>query len=154
VTSYAPSQIQFRGATLADSDMLLRWRNDSDAVLYSRSGQPVGVGSHYDWIKARLLCDPTRLWIAEHAGIAVGVLRFDVEKDAAMVSIAVAPDHRRAGHALAMLRILPRLVEGDAKVSRLIAEVHPNNAASLRTFARAGFRSAGASDGFLVLEWP
>ena len=79
------------------------------------------------------------------------------EGDAEIVSIAVLPEHRRAGVATALLRhILSRLRR--ARIGRLTLMVRPDNLAAIRFYRGLGFRSAGRvaryyedrSDGLLM----
>jgi [ribosomal protein S18]-alanine N-acetyltransferase len=79
------------------------------------------------------------------------------EGDAEIVSIAVLPEHRRAGVATALLRhTISRLRR--AGVGRLALMVRPENLAALRFYRGLGFRVAGRitryyedrSDGLLM----
>jgi RimJ/RimL family protein N-acetyltransferase len=142
-----------RPAGGADADLLLRWRNDPDAVRFSVSGRAVTVEEHCAWMAARLADTATRLWIAQEGGAPVGQVRLDVSDGTATVSIAVAPEHRGAGLGSEMLRALLSLIAGDSAVLRLRALANPDNAASLRIFQKAGFRPLpGGEGGFAVLE--
>ena len=129
-----------RPATREDSDRLLAWRNDPDAVRTSMTGSPVSPGEHALWVDDRLRRPLPRLWIAEVDGIAVGQVRLDVDdQGAGVVSIAVAREHRGRGLAAAMLDALAGIAAGDPNVHRLIARVREDNAPSLRAFRRAGY---------------
>ena len=79
------------------------------------------------------------------------------DQDAEIVSIAVLPDHRRAGVATALLRhILSRLPR--ARVGLLTLMVRTDNLAAIRFYRGFGFRAAGRiaryyedrSDGLLM----
>jgi ribosomal-protein-alanine acetyltransferase len=61
---------------------------------------------------------------------------------AEIVSVAVAPEHRRAGVATALLRhTLARLRR--ARVTAVALMVRPDNAGAIRFYERLGFRAAG-----------
>jgi RimJ/RimL family protein N-acetyltransferase len=138
-----------------DIALLLRWRNDHDAVRFSVSRRQVTLDEHEEWLAQRLRDSAPRLWIAEEDGVAVGQVRLDVDGDAGTVSIAVAAGERGRGVGTAILEAAQAIVPATAALSRLRALVHPDNSASLRVFKRAGFRRMPAADaGFVVFEWP
>ena len=70
-------------------------------------------------------------WIIEHDGIPAGVIRFDDLHGEREVSIYMAPEMKRRGIAKAGLA----LVTGPA-----VAEIRPENTASVALFMAAGFR--------------
>jgi RimJ/RimL family protein N-acetyltransferase len=149
----AGTEIVLRPATPGDAAQLLEWRNEPDVVRFSISGRPVEPSEHSQWLAARLDDPERRLWIAEEAGDPVGQVRVDLASGTGTVSIAVAPAHRGRGVGSSVLRALLVEIEADLGVRDLRAVVHPENAASLRAFERAGFQDAGRTQrGFLVLE--
>src|SRR5699024_5460179 len=88
-----------RPATLADSSLLLRWRNDPETRAVSRSTDRVSWEGHTGWY-ARAVEDPEReLYVIERGGAPVGTVRFDaLEGPEWEVSITLAPEAR--GHGL------------------------------------------------------
>jgi len=151
--SPAGDEAVLRPATPADRALLLEWRNDKDVVRFSLSGRPVAAAGHASWLAARLAEAAPRLWIAEEAKEPVGQVRVDLEDETGTVSISVAPAHRGRGVGSAMLRALVIEMEADVAVRILLALVHRENTASLRSFDRAGFSDTGREQrGFVVLE--
>jgi len=148
-------QVRLRPALENDSAMLLALRNDPDAVGFSVSGRAVTVAEHERWFR-RVRDDPAhhRLWIAEEDGRPVGQVRVDVTGDIGTVSIGVAAGHRGRGVGTSMLHAVVAKVGVDAAPSRLTAVVRPDNPASLRAFAAAGFRRVAAGAELVELEWP
>jgi RimJ/RimL family protein N-acetyltransferase len=141
-----------RPATPADEALLLLWRNDPAVVRWSITGRPVAPGAHAHWLAARLAGPNPRLWIAEEAGEAVGQVRVDRDDETGTVSIATAPGHRGRGVGSRMLGALVAEMEADHELRTLLAMVHPDNAASLNLFQRAGFLSVGSRQGFVIFE--
>ena len=97
-------------------------------------------------------------FVAKRSRRIVGYAVASVEEgDAEIVSIAVLPEHRRAGVATALLRhIVSRLRR--ARVGRVTLMVRPDNLAAIRFYRGLGFRAAGRvvryyedhSDGLLM----
>lgn len=127
-----------RGATPEDAAFLFSLRTDPATVAVSRGHVP-DADAHAVWLHDTLVDAERRLWIAEDDGEAVGVVRLDrVAALAAVVSITVAPAHRRKRYGVAMLG----LVDAAAPiwgVTRLIAEIMDGNTASQGLFERAGY---------------
>lgn len=148
-----PQRVTLRGAVDDDARRLLVWRNDVDAVRFSVSGRPVTAEDHKRWFASRRDDPQGRLWIAEEGGTPVGQVRVDVTDGVGVVSVAVAPEHRRRGIGSAILRAMVAEITADDGVRTLRAVVHPDNAQSIRAFERAGFRlTAESSRRFSVLE--
>src|ERR1700730_14295580 len=97
--------VTLRSARDDDAERILEWRNDADAIRFSVSGRRVTGEDHARWFATRRHDPRVHLWIAEVDGTAVGQVRFDEEADGVgVVSIAVAPAHRRRGVGSEMLR--------------------------------------------------
>jgi UDP-2,4-diacetamido-2,4,6-trideoxy-beta-L-altropyranose hydrolase len=149
------AHVTLRAVRVEDSSRILAWRNDPDAVRFSGNGRAVTAGEHRAWFSQVVAKGSrTRLWIAEELGEPIGQVRIDVEGDIGTVSIAVAPDRRGHGAGTAMLRAIVAAAASDPTLRILIALVRPDNAASLRAFAAAGFRRGALNaDGFVQFEW-
>src|SRR5487761_22820 len=100
------AEVTLRPATEDDSDVLLEWRNDPEAIRFSVSGRGVTPAEHREWLSGRLAHPGSRLWIAEQAGTAVGQVRVDMEDGIGTVSVAVAPSQRGLGLGSAVLQAM------------------------------------------------
>jgi spore coat polysaccharide biosynthesis predicted glycosyltransferase SpsG/RimJ/RimL family protein N-acetyltransferase len=150
-TSDAP--VVARPATLEDSSLLLRWRNDPATREVSRSSDLVSWEGHSTWYE-RTLGNPRReLYVVERGATPVGTVRFDaLESSGAAddpaaagateeweVSITLAPEAR--GHGLSR----PVLNAGEDAFGQrhpeatVVAAILPDNAPSQRLFAGAGY---------------
>jgi RimJ/RimL family protein N-acetyltransferase len=91
-----------------------------------------------DWV--------ARAAVAEPEGVVVGHGGFHGPPDAdgtVEVAYSVDPAHRRRGYATAMLAALLRRAEQDPSVRAVRASIQPDNAGSLATIAKFGFRKVG-----------
>jgi len=114
-----------------------------------RRDQIAGDPASADWI-ARAAVDAQTGVVVGHGGIhgppdADGVVE---------VAYSVDPAFRLRGYAKAILRALLRRADDDPAVRAVRASIRPDNAGSLATIARSGFRKVGEQwdpeDG---LEW-
>ena len=147
------AEVTLRPATEGDSDVLLAWRNDPEAIRFSVSGRGVTPAEHRDWLSVRLADPGNRLWIAEQDGTVVGQVRVDLKDGIGTVSIAVAPSQRGRGLGSAVLQAMVIEMQREAGIQRLRAQAHADNIASIRAFERAGFHLEGRHEpDFIVLE--
>jgi UDP-2,4-diacetamido-2,4,6-trideoxy-beta-L-altropyranose hydrolase len=132
----------------ADSETLLRWRNDPETRHNSINTAEVSPDEHARWFRKMLACQPPRVRIAEIAGVSIGVVRLDWtdNNDSCEVSFTVAPEHRGKGCGFA---IVQHAVEG-IRNARVCAKVKSSNAASRRIFERLGYQMID-SQGELVI---
>lgn len=128
-----------RGATLSDARMLFEWRNDEETRARSRTGQPLEWEAHRGWLEQSVK-DPCRLLlVVEDRGEPFATVRWDrADPTSWMVSMTVAPSRRGQGLASSALAAAERALEAP-RPHRLLADVHLDNRASLRIFARAGY---------------
>lgn len=134
------SSIAIRGATQADSENLLLWRNHPAVRAVSRDPKLIDNNTHEAWLRA-VLSDPDRvLLIGEYQGNAIGVARFDICADEAEVSIYLAPDHKGEGCGSELLLAAEQwLGEHRPAVLSVRAEVLNNNEPSHRLFLACGY---------------
>ncbi|MDK1474809.1 GNAT family protein [Streptomyces sp. 549] len=87
-----------------------------------------------------------RIAVTTPDGAVVGHAGFHGPPDEAgtvEVGYSVVPEHRRRGHATAMLAELLRLAASEPDVRTVRASISPGNAGSLATVARFGFVRVG-----------
>jgi RimJ/RimL family protein N-acetyltransferase len=87
-----------------------------------------------------------RVAVAEPGGIVVGHGGFHGPPDddgTVEVAYSVDPAHRRRGYATAILAALLQRVQEDPSVHAVRASIRPDNAGSLATIAKFGFRKIG-----------
>ena len=128
--------IRFRRAAAADSDAILRWRNDPEVRAKSLDNRTIDARTHATWME-RVLADPKRvLLIAEDAHGPVGVVRFDLDGAEAEISVYRArPTARPRG----LIRAATAwLAQNHPEVATVTAQVLPENAGSLAAFREAG----------------
>ena len=153
VTGRSPrptSSVALRPVEPGDEDVLLTWANDPATRAASRDHAEIAPADHHRWLEQRLAAPgEARLWIGEVEGHPIGVVRFERRTPMVVeVAITVAPEARGRGLAR------PLLVAGVAAARdvfgpvTILADVLPQNQASLALFTGAGFTPlASPTDG-------
>jgi UDP-2,4-diacetamido-2,4,6-trideoxy-beta-L-altropyranose hydrolase len=137
-----PPPIRIRKAQMSDCLRLHEWRNAEEVRRFAFNTAPIAREDHVNWYHKAIENPDVALLIGDGPDCTVGVLRYDFSGDEARVSVYLVPGLQGRGLGTALL------VEGTEwlrarhpAVRRIIAEVKPDNAASLGAFASAGFTS-------------
>lgn len=135
------SGIDIRVARQDDSEQLFGWRNHPSVRAVSRNPEVINWGDHQEWFASVMTAPDRLLLIGQRGGLPVGVVRFDVQGDAAEVSIYLVPGIQRAGQGRNLLRSAERWVAANRPdVQKLCAHVLGGNERSQRLFIGAGYQ--------------
>jgi UDP-2,4-diacetamido-2,4,6-trideoxy-beta-L-altropyranose hydrolase len=134
-------EMTFEPAQLGDARRLYEWRNHPAVRAHAHDSRPIDFETHRTWL-ATVLADPQRALLIAHAGGApVGVLRFDLCGEEALVSVYLVPERLGQGLGPAIIEQGSLWLQASRPaVKRIRAEVHAANPASLASFEAAGFR--------------
>ncbi|HVT53142.1 MAG TPA: GNAT family N-acetyltransferase [Dongiaceae bacterium] len=141
--------LRFRIAEPEDETLILDWQLFPETRRYALNPNPPTPEEHHRWYAAKLQSDSDWFLLAETGDAPVGFVRLDWRGDTAgfpifLISIATAPGHYRRGIGAVLLKAARHL----APRARLLAQVLPQNTASLRLFESLGYRPG--DDGYLV----
>lgn len=119
-----------------DAELIRVWRNDPVSLEMSATyTQMKSFHEFYPEFLRNYFSSPIPAVFAVFEGKRVGVLRFD---PVAEISLLVAPHFRNKGLGLQILTAIdPFLIRQGVPV--VYAKIKPHNAASLKTFTRAGY---------------
>jgi len=140
--------IHLRSATEDDAALLLAWRNDPITRAASRSTEPVEFAVHLQWLRSNLSSQAVKIFIAEHDGRPVGVVRAVHCGEYSELSWTVAPVDRGKGIGA---EIVSRAVSVIG-VRPLRAEIRSENNASIRIAEKCGFVLQRERDHFLFYQ--
>jgi RimJ/RimL family protein N-acetyltransferase len=138
--------VRLRLADVHDENWLLDLQGQPHARRYSRNPVTPSAAEHHDWFINTLKDVGRLLFIVEANGTLAGMVRLDRKTERSKVacyeiSIALESSHCGRGIGAAALALVRRLVPA----AIIEAEILPGNAASKRTFARAGYCSVGGT---------
>jgi RimJ/RimL family protein N-acetyltransferase len=127
-----------------DSKLIWEWRNDPVTRQMSRTTDPIAWDTHAAWYAAT----DSKIVMAVVDGNPAAMLRFDfIESDHAEIGINLGPAVRGQGLGAPILMAGCAYGFDTLGLSRIRAEVKPENVASIKIFERAGFLLDGEHDG-------
>ncbi len=138
----APGELFIRPAGPRDARLLWEWANEPGVRAASFRPDPIPWAAHQVWFAARLADARVRILIAENDGEPVGVARFEPAADGAVISVAVAAAARGRGWGTRIIAAATEHFAAATGCSRVDAFIKPDNPASWRAFARAGYAEA------------
>jgi RimJ/RimL family protein N-acetyltransferase len=136
--------VTLRRATMADADVLLKWRNDALTRQFSLNPAEVSKQQHLQWLQRSLNSATRQLFIAEHGGRPVGTARVDSDGQQHMISWTLAPEQRGKGLAKLMVRNLVLRLSGT-----IVAQILPGNLASVKVAEYAGLSYQHTDNGIM-----
>lgn len=143
------STVRLRPAREGDRRLLWEWVNDPEVRGASFSPDPIPWETYVAWFDAKLRPQGSELsssiFIADDdEGSPLGQIRFDPRPDGEWeVDIGLSRHARGKGLACELIKSGMREIVNSNPNVRIHAFVKPSNAASLKAFERADFRSAG-----------
>ncbi len=134
-------RVLIRPATIADSLILHKWRNDDLMRQNSFNSDTVALSTHHSWLKGVLEKESVWLFVAELAdGSPVGFIRFEntVENDAE-ISVTVDAGLRGQGLGAQVVRYGIQALASTRGDLEPVAIVKKNNISSVKCFKSVGF---------------
>jgi UDP-2,4-diacetamido-2,4,6-trideoxy-beta-L-altropyranose hydrolase len=141
-----------------DCRLLFEWADDAVARTASFRSTPIAWEDHARWFAERLQDAQSVIYIGENAGREpVGVVRFQIKGESAVLSVNVAAGFRGQGWGRELILFSTRSLVRARSIRRVDAFVKPDNQASVRLFEASGFRRAGrervADQDALLFTW-
>lgn len=148
--------IHARSATLADSALILEWRNHESSRKYSANNQIIETEEHEKWYQHRIKqIDDQSFWIFGSNTSNLGYVRLDKLIDSENtfeISICINPDFQNQGYGKDVLAKSVFMHFEKHPKSKITARVNVNNSSSISLFTKAGFTEKAHLGDFLVFE--
>lgn len=143
LSALLPPQIELRHALAEDSGNIFKWRNAPETRQYFFDPEPIAWADHKDWLASKL-ADPNcvlLIGIEKKSKEPVGVLRYDLCKDVAVVSVYLVPRQQGSGFGSSLLSEGTRwIIKKLPQIVRIEAEILSKNSASEKAFRSANYR--------------
>jgi UDP-2,4-diacetamido-2,4,6-trideoxy-beta-L-altropyranose hydrolase len=138
-------QIRLRLICESDCRLLFEWARDPEARAASFRSADISWDEHSHWFVERMQDPDSVIYIGENsAGEPVGLVRFQIRGDSAVLSVNVSPGVRGRGWGRELITFSTNSLVRSRSVRRVDAYVKPGNEASVRLFEASGFRRAAA----------
>jgi UDP-2,4-diacetamido-2,4,6-trideoxy-beta-L-altropyranose hydrolase len=136
--------LRLRRVQEKDCRQLWEWANDPDVRPVSFVTEPISWERHMQWFYTKLGDPNAVLYVVVDSGDApAGQVRYQIDGATAAVSISLAPQFRGKGFGQLALKMATEDLFRTTATTQIDAYVKPNNTASLRLFARAGYTRVG-----------
>jgi len=141
-------RIYLRKAEPGDCRRLWILANDPAARAASFTNGWIDWSTHVEWFDRVLKNDQRHLFVAENAeGEFAGQIRFDIEQEEAVVSVAIDPSKRGHGLGAALIRAgTQRCLDEVPSVTVVHAFIKRTNGVSVAVFTKGGYRLAGLTE--------
>jgi RimJ/RimL family protein N-acetyltransferase len=151
-------ELSLRLVRESDCRLLFEWADDPVARAASFHSAAISWEDHARWFAERLQDPHSVIYIGENAvDEPVGVVRFQIKGESAVLSVNVAPEFRGQGWGKELVALATRSLVRARSARRVDAFVKPDNQASVRLFEASGFRRAGtervADQDALLFTW-
>ena len=135
------SGIVIRKALEQDSEQIFAWRNHPTIRAVSRNSNLITWQEHQQWFSL-VINDLNRpLLIGELNDFPIGVVRFDIKRNQAEVSIYVIPEEQNSGHGAELLQSAENwLSQHCLEVNSILAQALGENSRSHRLFISANYK--------------
>ncbi len=151
-------ELKLRLVREGDCGLLFEWAEDPMARAASFHSAAIVWEDHTRWFTERLQDPHSVIYIGENAvDKPLGLVRFQIKGEKAVLSVNVAPEFRSAGWGRELLALSTRSLVRTSSVRRVDALVKPDNQVSVRLFEASGFRRSGrervADQDALLFTW-
>jgi UDP-2,4-diacetamido-2,4,6-trideoxy-beta-L-altropyranose hydrolase len=144
VESTRERRLGLRPAREEDRSLLWEWANDPQVRRASFSSEPIRWEEHVGWFRSKMDdANCTMLIVTDAEQRPVGQVRLEVNHEQAVVSVSIDREHRGKGLGSEAIHVACREVLAARGIEKAHAYVKRDNTASIRSFQRAGFASAG-----------
>lgn len=133
--------LKLRPVTMDDARLILDWANEAGVRAVSFSSEPILWENHLKWFDAKLSDTNYHIWVAEDAaGTPIGQVRFEIEGEAASISISLDASQRGKNRGGLLIWAACRKLFAETAITKINAYIKPDNKASTRAFEKVGFQ--------------
>lgn len=132
--------LTIRGAHYEDCRLIYRWATDPAVRAQSFSSEEIQWSEHRAWFIGQLARTDRRFYICENEEGPIGLVRFSIENEVALLGYSLGTSARGKGYGVSMLHFATERLRAELPtVARIDAYVKKENMASQITLARLGY---------------
>ncbi len=135
--------VRLRHVKNEDINDLFKWRNHPDIRRNSFNTKPITWTEHENWFKKKSIDPNVKIYIAYYGINKIGSIRFEVKGDVIKINVMLNPDCLGKGFGAETIRLGTKKYISDKRPEKpLIAEIKPDNTASIKAFQKTGFKES------------
>ncbi|MBU2511635.1 UDP-2,4-diacetamido-2,4,6-trideoxy-beta-L-altropyranose hydrolase [bacterium] len=135
-------RISIKIATLQDSEDLYRWRNSERIREFSFNTQIISRREHEKWLHSVIDDNQRVLLIASNESQPIGVLRYDLNGESAIISMYVVPEQIGKGLGSLIIKAGNEWIHDNLPhINSIEAQIFQDNIPSIKAFEKAGFKA-------------
>lgn len=132
--------LNIRGARYDDCKLIYRWATDPAVRAQSFSSEEIHWHKHRAWFIGQLARADRRFYICENEEGPIGLVRFSIENEVALLGYSLGTSARGKGYGVSMLHFATERLRAELpSVVKIDAYVKKENIASQITLARLGY---------------
>lgn len=140
--------VTLRPATIADAELIFRWRNDPAIVRVGSLQREVGWSEHMTWFAESISSQERQIFVIERDGAAIGQVRLDrMREPECVISIYLAGEFTGRSWGISAINEACEIAFQRWTIDSVLACVRADNHAGQSAFRKAGFREAKAGCG-------
>lgn len=129
-----------RKATIEDRDLLFQWANDPLVRKNSFSTAEIAYEEHVDWYNRVLDREDCIQYIYMDGEYPVGQARITLNGDSAEIGLSICEEMRSRGYGQKLIALISeKVLKEFPDISKIFAEVKPENYASQNALLHAGY---------------
>ena len=139
--------LNIRWAYYSDCRLLFRWATDPAVRLQSFNSEDIHWEEHKAWFVRQLVHPDRRFYVCEDSDGPVGLVRFSVEGEVALLGYSLCTRVRGKGYGVSMVHFATERLRAEVSaVRRVEAYVKKENMASRITLDRLGYTEFPTED--------
>ena len=143
-----PGLLTIRKAELNDSMLLFNWINEPEVRKFSLNQAPIPLAMHTSWYQHKLSDQNCFIFITEILGVPMGMIRFDINNQEAVISYLLDKAYRGKGLGFYLLKIgISQILNATTRFKVISGLVQKHNVASVKAFEKAGFTATEVTNG-------
>ena len=138
-------EVKLRPASFDDCRLLWEWANDPVVRAASFSTELIPWEEHVNWLRRKISEPGCHHYIIVLSGndFPIGQMRFDSMGNEAEIHVSITSDLHGHGYGSQAILMASKQVYKETAITRIYANIKPDNSYSVRAFANAGFQSDG-----------
>ncbi len=135
-------QLTLRPIAEEDCKTIWLWANETETSDNSFNCEPITWESHVNWFHEKLFDEDYVMYIAmNHEAKAIGLVRFEIEGNEAVISVNIDSEFRGKGYGKELIaQGSHRILYERKTLNKINAYIKFDNKGSERVFTNAGYR--------------